>query len=78
MITFQGTSLHEKMEAMAQIRKKSHLPLFKLAIKVVLTQFHQIESLALQLEIVNVVGKSQHTDLIKDLQKIMATRQRHL
>lgn len=50
--------LHDKLEAMAQIRKNVALPVFKFAIESVLSKFHSIAELSIQLELINIIGKS--------------------
>ena len=51
--------LHDRLDAMAQIRKNVNLPVFKFAIESVLSKFHSIPELCLQVEIINIIGKSQ-------------------
>lgn len=52
-------SMLEKLDAMAQIRRNVHLPVFKFAIETALTKFHQIPERSLQLELISIIGKSQ-------------------
>ena len=64
-------SLHDKFEAIAQIRKNVGLPVFKFAIESVLTKFHSIAELSLQIELINIIGKSKQPDLLRGLQKLL-------
>ena len=36
-----------------------------------LTKFHQITELSLQIELINIIGKSQQPDLLRGLQKLL-------
>jgi len=51
-------TMHDKLDAMSQIRRNVNLPVFKFAIESVLTKFHQIQELSLQLELISIIGKS--------------------
>jgi len=55
----KDATMLEKLEALAQIRKNVALPVFKFAIESVLTKFHSIAERSLQLELINIIGKSQ-------------------
>lgn len=50
--------IHEKMEALSQIRKNVTLPVFKFAIESVMSSFKKIPELIIQVEIINSIGKS--------------------
>lgn len=52
-------TMHEKMEALSQIRKNATMPVFKFAVESVLLSFKQIPELVIQIEIINAIGKSQ-------------------
>ena len=54
------------------------MPVFKFAIEPVLTKFHSITERYLQLELINVIGKSQQPELLRGLQKLLVCDVRHL
>ena len=67
----KDVAVHDKLDAMAQIRRNSHLPVFKFAVEAALTKFHSIQELSLQVELINIIGKSQQPDLLRGLQKLL-------